>query len=97
MSRSRKKNPVFTDRRSGRVGKKLANRRVRRALVALPRKSKAYKKQFESWDIHDYVIRWTKEEALERYRKSEADSWMRKEYPTEKDFLNYWAKICKRK
>lgn len=97
MSRSRKKSPVWTDGRSGRVGKRLANHKVRRALVALPRKSKAYKKQFESWDIHDYVIRWTKEEALEQYRKSGADSWMRKKYPTEKDFLNYWAKVYQRK
>lgn len=97
MSRSRKRNPIHTDGRSGKVGKKLANRKVRRALTEYPPKSKNYKKEFESYDIHDWVLRWTKEEALEKYRNAESDSWMRTKYPTEKSFLNYWAKIYQRK
>lgn len=54
MSRSFKKTPVVKDGRSGKAGKKFANRKVRRYKHDLPN-GKAYQKVFNSYDIHDYV------------------------------------------
>jgi len=96
MSRSVKKNPVCKCGRSGKVGKKLANRRVRRALVDLPRKSKAYKKIYQSYDICDYIVRWDKRDALVDYYYSRRADYWQSRY-TEEEFINYWAKACMRK
>jgi hypothetical protein len=54
MSRSYKKTPVVKDGDSGKVGKKFANRKVRRYKHDLSN-GKAYRKVFNSWDIHDMV------------------------------------------
>lgn len=74
MSRSVKKHPVVKDGDSGVFGKKLANKKVRRT-EDVPMKGKGYRKIFESWDIHDYVNRWTKEEAIEMWIDEEKDRY----------------------
>lgn len=66
---------------------------------------KSYKKWFCSWDIHDWVSRWSKAEALHEYYHprwfyhSFTDEWWSAwdKYETEKQFLNYWAKHYRRK
>jgi hypothetical protein len=59
MSRSHKKVPGWCDRSP--FSKKEANGRVRRT-DELPN-GNAYKKVFESWDIHDYkCLLWTNED-----------------------------------
>ena len=67
MSRSIKRNPICKSGSRGKAGKKLANRRVRQTLIDLPRKSRLYKKVYPSYDICDYISRWTKVDALEDY------------------------------
>lgn len=96
MSRSYKKNPVYTDGRNGqKKAKRRANHIVRQANIEeLPLKGNAYKKMSESWEIHDYISRWTWEEALDWYNKH-PDQYS--EYPTEKEFYRYWYKISKMK
>lgn len=56
MARSYKKNPVLTDGKSGRIGKRFANKKVRRMKGEIP-DGKSYRKIYESWNIHDYVSR----------------------------------------
>lgn len=96
MSRSFKRNPICKCGRSGRVGKKLANRRVRRALIDLPRKSKAYKKIYESYDICDYISRWSRQDALVDYWYGRRAVYWQSHY-TEEEFINFWARACRRK
>ena len=65
-------------------------------------KSNRYKKiNQDTYDIHDYICRWTEEEAREAFEnESYPDSprsWHSR-YGTVENFLNkVWAKDCKRK
>ena len=104
MSRSYKKNPYVTDhkRRSTKQSKRLANRRVRRRINNEDTLGRIqHKKYTESWDICDYKWRMSKEEAIRIYeRRTKDNSWtgyLLKNYPTLKDWLNYWEKCHKRK
>lgn len=54
MSRSRMKHPMFVDRSSKKLGKRLASRAVRRAKD-VPN-GKGYRKYFESWNICDFKL-----------------------------------------
>jgi hypothetical protein len=54
MSRSRKKHPVIRDYNPG--TKRIANRRVRRTPDIAD--GNAYRKVFNSWDIHDWSLHW---------------------------------------
>lgn len=102
MSRSYRKNPIVKDNgKSKKEMKSLANRKVRRKLndpdfdIA---DGKAYRKEFESWDIADFISRWTKEDAVKEYEsKSKKYPWFKKEWPTLEDYLNYWEKTMHRK
>ena len=95
MSRSYKKSPVYTDRDSGKYWKKIGNKRVRRNKITLP-KGKKYKKLYNSWEIHDYISRWDKYQALTRYYKYK--EIYDDDYKSEKDYLNkYWKKYYFRK
>lgn len=96
MSRSYKKNPVYTDGRNGqKKAKRIAAKKVRNFdIEALPSKGNQYKKVSESYNIHDYVSRWTWEEAVDWYHKHPEQY---SEYPTEKEFYRYWYKISKMK
>ena len=95
MSRSRRHTPISKDNQRGgaKKGKRFANKKVRHAKFEdLPRKGKQYKKLYCSYDIHDWISRWTWEEALQWYNLKKEDSWIKKEYPTQKDFYHYWYK-----
>lgn len=69
---------------------------------------KSYKRYFCSYDIHDYISRWSKTEALYEYHHpnyhyigmrgdNEGYWWSTWEDYTEKEFINYWAKCYRRK
>lgn len=101
MSRSYKKNPVVTDNKGSKYGKRQANQRFRRQInldddmPARPR----HKKYTESWDICDYKSRMTRQEAIEWYYTTikYASSYFKKHYPTLEAWLKYWEKCYRRK
>lgn len=95
MSRSYKKRPFCTDghRKSTQKSKKCANKVVKHYKKGLPNGS-AYKKLFCSYDIHDYINRWSWKEARQEYLNN--DFWQ-EEYPTLKQFYQFWKKYYKRK
>ena len=102
MSRSYRKNPIIKDNgKSKKEMKSLANRKVRRKLNDSDfniSNGNAYKKEFESWDIADFISRWTKEDAIKEYEsKSKKYRWFKEEWPTLEDYLNYWEKTMHRK
>lgn len=77
ISRSYKHNPVYTDGHAGstKESKRFANKKVRHTdFDELPRKGNGYKKVFESYDIHDYISYYTKQQWIDHYEKR------RKEY-----------------
>ena len=66
--------------------------------------NRLYKKWFCSYNIHDYISRWTFAEAMHEYTHprwfyhSFDDSWWSVwDKYNEKQFINYWAKYYKRK
>ena len=72
MSRSYKKTPICTDYKKGRkYFKRKANKRVRKE-ENIPHGRK-YKRYYNTWDIHDYRFRWSKEEAEKDYYKDLTD------------------------
>ena len=70
MSRSYKKHPFCKDWNSRkRVGKQLANQKVRAQLkrgIEIP-SGKAYRKVFETWDIYDYHWYKPKSEVIKNF------------------------------
>lgn len=109
MSRSYKKHPITKDGgRSSKIGKKLANKKVRKNVDKLPSKGKAYKKIYNSWDINDYISYWTEKDAIEGWYEEEtlAKIWCipveeieyHKLYGTLENYLNkYYKKYSIRK
>lgn len=69
MSRSYKKTPIVKDGHSGKFGKKVANRKVRHYKGTIA-SGKSYRKIYESWDIHDFVNRYS---LLELRKDAEAE------------------------
>ena len=72
MSRSYKKSPVYTDGNAGttKESKRFANKKVRHTdFDDLPKKGKGYKKCYESWDIHDFVSYYTKEDCIKDWER----------------------------
>ena len=94
MSRSYKKNPVCTDGspHTTKESKKFANKKVR-GYEDLPDGS-AYKKVSDSYDIHDFVIKCTWQEAKEKWEREE---WIRQEFPTLKSYYRNWLKYYRSK
>ena len=109
-------------RRTTKETKQIANRSVRRrnkriTLGYLTRESRyrdiltldgmSYKRFFCSYDIHDYVTRWSKAEALHdyehprmfwiQYKDGTGEWWSRWLDYNKEQFLNYWAKCYRRK
>ena len=107
-------------RRSTKETKQIANRCVRRrnkriTLGYLTRESRyrdiltldgmSYKKFFCSYDIHDYVTRWSKAEAIHEWEHPHwqyweyGDKWWHTwdDYKTREDMEQYWAKWYRRK
>ena len=73
MSRSIKKHGFVTD--GGKHGKGVkfaksrANKKVRRSTDELPVKSKHFRKMFQTYDIHDYVVKaWPKGSEEDSYK-----------------------------
>ena len=98
MSRSVKKHPVCTDGRPGTTKeiKKYANKAVRKAdFDEIPLKGKGYRKKFQTYDIHDWIHRWTKEQAIKDWEESQNHKWWEKR--SFEEYMNYWEKCCKRK
>ena len=97
MSRSYKKHPIITDGSPGHTKdmKRIANSKIRQNMDKL--KGKDYKKYFCSYDIHDYICRYSWEKAKEDYENSPEDSYLKEKYPTLKDYYNDWCKYYKRK
>lgn len=97
MSRSYKKSPVYTDGSCGttKKAKRIAQKKVRK-VDDLPMKGNAHKKVSESWTIHDYCNRWTWEEAKEQWERGD-NEYLKKHYPTLKEFYRYWLKCCRSK
>jgi hypothetical protein len=107
-------------RRTTKETKQIANRCVRRrnkriVFGYLYRESNyqdilcldgmAYKKFFCSWDIHDYINRWTKAEAIHQwehphwYYFEHTDTWRSDwdDFKTREEMEQYWAKYYRRK
>lgn len=99
MGKSVKKIPIIKDNGSSKKkSKRLANKAVRSKLKNLDYEiadGKAYKKEFESYNIADYVSYWTKDDAINYYYNS---SWIdREKYPTLDSWLVYWEKTMLKK
>ena len=93
MSRSYKKNPFYTDRpRGAKYWKRQANRRVRHYRGTLA--NRRYRRLYNSWEIHDWVSRWSKAEAIHRW---EHPQHAYSEFNTRQEMEQYWAKYYRRK
>lgn len=75
MGKSYKKTPIIKDNGSSKKQMKtIANKAVRSKLkdpdfeIA---NGNAYKKEYDSYDIADYVCRWTKKAAISSYYKND--------------------------
>lgn len=110
MSRSYKKHPYVTDGspRETKKDKRIAAGRIRNldpesdASDVLSGKSARFKKiNQDTYDIHDYSFRWTREQAIEAFEnESDPDSpySYHSRYGTLENFLHkVWAKWYKRK
>ena len=113
ISRSFKRHPVSKDNQRG--GAQYAKRRSAHRSRNLPVESEdgetlmssrsAFKKIFrDQYDIHDYVYRWSKEQAIAEYEEmmrspnpEEYQYYWAKNFTTLESFLNYWEKCVKRK
>ncbi len=108
MSRSYKKIPIVKS--GGDKNKKLANKVVRH-IIDLNNSGcsrSLYKKQYNSWNINDYISRYTLEEATEDYNTKKLifenncdrgylKSFFKK-YPTLEDYIEkVWKKNYRRK
>lgn len=110
MSRSYKKHPYSTDGspRETQKDKRIAAGRIRNldpeseTADVLSGKSSRFKKiNHDTYDIHDFRRRWTKEEAIAAFenekRQDSPRSW-HSTYGTLDNFLNkVWEKDCRRK
>ena len=105
MSRSYKRNPVSTDGspRATKGMKRIANAKVRKRKDAY--NGGSYKKLFCSYEIHDYISRWSIYQARNDYyndafigRNGSIHHLYQDDYPTFKDFYDkYWSKWYRRK
>lgn len=105
MSRSVKKHPIIKFApRQGWIGKRFANKKVRRFAGEIPN-GKAYRKLYESWEIHDCVSRETLNEYLKSWGdwfdfcdRNGYDHYDRDHYGrTIQDAINKWKKVYLRK
>lgn len=69
MSRSYKKTPIIKSCGYGVYGKRLANRKTRKADMDVAFKGGQYKRLYETWDINDFVVFYPKSQAVK-------DDWM---------------------
>lgn len=69
MSRSYKKYPVYKDGKSGKIGKRYANKKVRRYKDYIANGG-AYKKIYESRNIHDFSFMLSYQEHKKRFESA---------------------------
>lgn len=97
MSRSYKKSPVWTDRKHGaKWWKRQANRKVRYNKDTV--QGKNYRKMYCSWNIHDWISRESRADAIAWYHRTTHEErpyykdWVLEKWPTLDDYLNKcWA------
>ena len=96
MSRSYKKHPICSDDYADKkFAKRRANKKVR-SSTEVPR-GKYYRKISESWNIADYRLYWTEEDAREWYRLHK-DDYPFSKYKDEEDYIKRaWFSDFKRK
>lgn len=94
MSRSYKHSPVVTDGRphSTQESKKMANKKIRHTEDLPMRQRGAYKKFYCSYDIHDYISRWTWEDAI-----ADWEAGILRGFDSLKELRRYWEKWMYRK
>ncbi len=96
MSRSKRRTPIVKDHNSGKWGKRQANKRVRREKD-FDGKGKSYKKIYPSYDIHDYITRYSKERAIKDWKDEENnpeyDYRLHQRYKTLEEWLAAWEKM----
>ena len=111
MSRSYRKNPIIKDNKRGsKTAKAHANRCFRRSTSKLEvhaGKSAVHRRYTESWNIHDYVSRWTRSKAEREWEymqflkknniTSYKYSYFMNKFKTKDSFMNYWEKCARRK
>ena len=107
MSNSYKKNPIIKENgKSKKTQKQIANRTVRRKIKGDGLElsdGNSYKKVYNSWNIADFVSRWTEKEATQYYyevinKNSPYYSPKTAErFPTLEKFLAHWKKLMLRK
>lgn len=99
MSRSYKKHPIVKDNGKGKKkSKRFANHTVRRDKDT-PLKGGNYKKMSESWEIADFVTRYSIEDAIDDWYDEEMEhyafpfkGWRHKKFKTLEKWIYYWKK-----
>lgn len=113
MSRSYKKFPISKDgNRKKKQIKQIANRKYRRKMKqdllrqmdesSNPRAKKYYRKNFESWDIADYVCYWPLKDVIASYYHEMSEyeltgvvpyfMWRHPEIKDLNDYINFFYK-----
>lgn len=103
MSRSYRKTPILKDGgRSSKYNKQLANRHIRRkanrdVYSDHIGSNSFYKKMYESWEINDYISRYTLDEAIKDYDRLKKYEWFYEQYPTLEEWIIHYKKefVCK--
>ena len=109
VSRSYRKNPIIKDNKRGsKTAKAHANRIFHRCNSndeLRTGKSAVHRKFTESWNIHDYVSRWTRSKAEREWEymqfmkknniTSYRYSYFMNKFKTKDSFMNYWAKCAR--
>lgn len=96
MSRSVRRTPIRKDHDSGKWGKRQANKKVRQEKD-FAKNGKSYKKVYNTWDVHDFVSRYTQEDAIRDWYEEEqikgSSPWRHKKYGTLEKWLIAWRKM----
>lgn len=106
MSRSYKKYPImrFDGKGGAKEEKARANRHFRRCAAndEISGKFALYRRYYDSWNIHDEFMRWTKEKAEKSWEYEErlislgiTDKYRisyHLNYKTKRRFMNHWKK-----
>lgn len=94
MSRSYKKSPYWTDGKRGqKPAKRHANKRWRnKNLDYCPRAKKAYKRYFNSYDIHDWISYRSETEAYHIWKWYWQDYYPTYKEYFEKEYAKYYIR-----
>lgn len=91
MSRSYKKHPFCKLKCRG--GKHFANAKIRKLKLNDYFSSKGiYKKMYPQYDVCDYILYWDYQTAVAEYRNP--NSYINRQFSTEKEFSRYWYKCA---